>query len=384
MRKQSQYFQNQLKRGQSFCVRFGRCAVILLLTLFSLAGCIPNGYTETERSLFLKQARAVLEDYLKENCIGAKITQIEPETEIKNDERQLTEFASGQFVWKDQSYDFLVNTKTGDVYTSVYLESLEEKLLEKILQEYGLTASEAMVAACGFTCTQKNEIAVTGIFENVFPVSETEEEVYRKILQDPDEYHFRIWIQYKGEDIPWEITEREASLPTLSNVTFYHIGDEHSLYQERYPFLVLPSLSEEYLQLSYSQSTPDYRYVRYDELEQDGFYVTYNACEKKREQGVVTETEIGEQDILLTVTEESVSLDCAKEGYAMYLSAEKKEPAQKYCYAFHWISGGMKKGMWYAYEGRYVYADQEYTETPHEFTKSHEKENVIYTSSGAK
>lgn len=122
-------------------------------------------------------------------------------------------------------------------------------------------------------------------------------------------------------------------------------------------------------------------------MEQDGFCLLYNAYERIMEEDVVTEYVITEEDITFTVTEEYIALDCAKDNYVMYLSAADKKIAEKYCYAFD--RGALKKveiekGMWYAYEDRYVYADNIYVKVPHKFYDYYAVENIIYTKAASK
>lgn len=122
-------------------------------------------------------------------------------------------------------------------------------------------------------------------------------------------------------------------------------------------------------------------------MEQDGFYLVYNAYERSREEDVVTEHTITAEDITFAVTDEYIALDCTEDNYFMYLSAADKEKARKYCYAFDrgsHIKVEIEKGMWYAYEDRYVYADNIYVKTPHKFYDYYSVENIIYTREASK
>ena len=47
---------------------------------------------------------------------------------------RLTEYAEGRFVWQKQSYDFVINTRTGEIYTSVHVNEIKERL-EDVLAE---------------------------------------------------------------------------------------------------------------------------------------------------------------------------------------------------------------------------------------------------------
>lgn len=354
------------------------------LVLF-LSGCMPNNYTSWEERAFLRTAKNMASDYLKKQYSGARIKNIQAETDIAPGGFgfDLTEFASGQFTWQGQTYEFLVNTETEQVYTSVYLAEIKERLRDVVLQDLDIDVSEAAVSINYRPIVEESDYYVD--FTNVFPRKDSAEELLKEILRDTEEYNVSIRIQYKGEGLPSEITKQDAPFPTLSSVTFYHIRDEHGLCL---PFTdaVIPSLSEEILKLKYRQGLPgDYSYTRNQVVEQDGFYVVYNAYERTVEKDVVTESVITEEDITFTVTEEYIDLECAKDNYVMYLSAADKGKAEKYCYFYYREPGGklqINKGMWYTYEDRYVYSDNTYIKTPHKFYGS-SLENTIYTKSAS-
>lgn len=383
---------------QSNRIRISVClsVVILSLTLL-LAGCLPDNFTPEEERAFLEAASDVVSNFLEKQYRGAKIIHIQPETDVAPDGSgyELTEFASGQFSWRRQTYNFLVNTETKQVYTSIYLEEIVEELKEAILQDLGINASEAAVD--DFTIIylpikdRTRDSYVDLAFRNVFPQKDSAEELLQEILQDTEEYAVSIDIQYKGEELPVGITDQDAPFSALSFVRFYHIGDEHGLCREGregHSYSIMPSLSEEILWLKYLQGSPgNYSYTRNQVIEQDGFYVVYNAYERTMEEGVVTESVIRSEDITFTVTEEYIALDCAKDNYVMYLSAADKRKAKKYCYAFDQGATRkveIEKGMWYAYEDRYVYADSIYLKVPHKFCDYYSVENIIYTRAAKK
>lgn len=371
-------------------------AMILSLVLL-LTGCLPDNFTREEKRAFLKTARRVVSGFLEKQYHGAKIDNIQPETDVAPDGSgyELTEFASGQFFWKGQSYNFLVNTKTEQVYTSVYLEEAAEGLKDTLLQDLCIDASEADVDDFTITYLPIRGYArgsyVESAFENVVPRKDSADELLQEILQDTEEYVISIYIQYKGEGLPPEIMEQNAPFPALSFVKFYHIAEDHGLCQEGeegFSFSIIPSLSEEILWVRYLNGSPSrYGYTRNQVMEQDGFHVVYNAYERAMDENVTSESVISEEDITFTVTEEYIALDCARDNYIMYLSAADKRKAEKYCYSFD--QGGspkaeITKGMWYAYEDRYVYSDNIYLKTPHRFCDDYSVENIIYTGSAIK
>lgn len=329
----------------------------------------------------MQEAKEVALSYLSDRYKGVKIQEIQPETILIDDGGELTEFASGQFVWKWKTYNFVVNTETGEIYTSVYLDEIEERLKEALFQGLDITGEETAVEACVISYLKFTEMTNRNSFQNVFPEEESVEKLLEKILQDTESYRFAMGLQYKGEDLSLELMEQEAPFPTLSNVIIYHIAEEHALHEGKYSYFILPSLSREIMELGFSMDTASY--TRYQTLERDDLRVTYNAYERSREQDTVTESVIAEEDITLTVTDEFIRLDCTKDNYSMYLSTKDKAITRKYRYVF--LSNSVvteektQRGMWYFFEDGYVYADSVYIAVPYEIKKRNYEGNVIYS-----
>ncbi len=356
-------------------------AVILFLVPHILTGCIPDNFTKEERKAFLQEAGEVASSYLSDRYSGAVIQKIRPETTAVDMKRELTEFASGQFVWQEQTYNFTVNAETGEVYTSVYFDEIKERLMEVLLQELGVDGEETAIEECAIFYLKGDKRIGRDCFMNVFTEEESVEKLLEKILQDTETYQFYIRLQYKGDDLSLEMMEMEAPFPTLSGVSIYHVAEEHALCEEEYSILILPSLSKEILVLDFDEDTASY--TRYQTLEQDGLSVLYNAYERTRKQDMVTESVITEDDIVLTVADEFIRLDCTKDNYSMYLSTKDKKIAKKYRYVFLSSSGfnekRTEKGMWYSFEDGYVYADSVYSKVPYEIQQYYYEGNVIYS-----
>ncbi|MCM1045134.1 MAG: hypothetical protein NC417_06465 [Candidatus Gastranaerophilales bacterium] len=356
--------------------------LILLLMLCTLTGCIPNNYTEEEKRAFLLEARKVASSYLSDKYSGAEIRVMEPETTVENGGYELTEFASGSFVWQKQTYSFVVNIETGEVYTSVCLDEIEERLKAAVFLELGIDSEELAVQRCSIYYLKGSEVLSMSRFLNVFPDGESVEELSEKILQDAESYQLYMQFQYRGEGISQEMMEWESPFPTLQGVSVYHVAQEHALCDEEHSYSILPSLSEEILELNFGRDTASY--IRYQTLEQSGIRVTYKAYERRREQDVITESVTNEEDITLTMTDEYIRLDCAKDDYSMYLSTADQEIARKYLYVF--LSSQVvaneetEKGMWYPFEDGYVYAKNRYMTVPYEIQPHYYEGNVIYSS----
>lgn len=354
---------------------------ILFLIMSVFTGCIPNNFTEEEKNAFLEEAREAALSYLSDRYSGAKIQEIQPETTAEKGGYDLTQFAGGQFVWQDRNYDFLVNTETGEVYTSVYLDEIAERLKEALFRELCIAAEETAVEECNIFYLKGDKKLSQICYKNIFPEEESAEKLFEKILQDTETYLFGMRLQYKGEDLSLELMDRETPFSTLSSVSIYHVAEEHALYEGEYGYLALPSLSKEILELGFYNDTA--HYTRYQTLEEDGIRVTYNAYERNRKRNVFTELVINEEDIVLTMTNKFIRLDCTKDHYSMYLSTRDKKIAKKYRYVFMSTPSVTEKktakGMWYPFEDGYVYADNVYVAVPYEICQRYYEGNVIYS-----
>lgn len=354
-------------------------ALLLFLLLCTLTGCIPNNFTREEEEAFLREAREVASDYLADQYSWSEIREIEPETEVEDAGYVLTEFASGQFVWKGQTYDFAVNVETGEVYTSVLFDEIREQLKEEVLQGLGVTGEETSVKSCELYCLMTGDGEAGRWFQNVLPQEASVEELVEKILQDTDRFEFSLGFQYKGDDLPLEMMEMEAPFPTLYAVGIYHVADEHALYEGEYGYSMLRSLSKEILVLGFGSDTANY--TRYQTMEQDGLRLVYKAYERTREQDTVTESVINQEDITLAVTDEYIRVDCAKEDYSIYLSTTDKKIARKYRYVN--LSSDVdpqqetERGQWYSFEDGYVFSV--YIMMPYEIKPHYIKGNMIYS-----
>ena len=379
---------DQSRQPDKIRISVGLSAVILSLVLI-LTGCIPDNFSWKEKMAFLEVAGDMVLDYLDEHYSGAKIDDIQPETDVAPDGSgyELTEFASGQFSWQGQTYDFCVNTESGQVYTSIYLEEISEELKEALLRSLSIDASETAIVRSDITYlpVKNSEGYIAEAFRNVFPHRNSAEELLQEILQDTEEYRVILYIQYKGGELPREITEQDAPFPALSAARFYRVAGENELCRNEYSILYLPILSEEILWINYSQSPPEnYSYIRNQVMEQDGFYVVYNAYERTMEDSIVTESTVAEEDITLTVTEDYIALDCINDNYVMYLFTMEKKNAEKYLYTFdkdvnH--RAEMKECRWKAYEDRYIYSGT--LGVLHEFSAGYSVENIIYTKAAS-
>ena len=365
--------------------------VIVIVSLFSFTGCIPNDYTRAEENALVREAEKIASDYLESAYDGAVIEEINAETSVENSARVLTEFARGRFSWQGESYAFVVSVKTGEVYTSVCLSEVREGLKEALIQELGIDSREVEVIYNeiyywkGF----REKIAERSTFFCVFPEGETAEDLLQEVLTDTEAYFFSMEIQYKGEDIPQEIIKGDAPFPTLDEISIYHIAEEHELYEGMRARDNLPVLSKEILQCNYAKDSVEY--TRNQVLERDGLRVVYDAYEWKREQDRVTETVIDEEDISLTITEESIVLDCTKEHFCMYLSTTDREIAEKYLHTINVSVTNqetLRNGIWYPYGDIYIYSDiYIYTyidtdiesRTTHKFSDYQRGANIIYS-----
>ncbi|MCH5345387.1 MAG: hypothetical protein J1E64_15275 [Acetatifactor sp.] len=354
--------------------------MILTLALFGLTSCTPNNFSPEQEASFLAEAEKVASDYFADHYSDAKVTEIHSETVYNEGWYDLTSYAGGQFIWHHNTYNFVVNAETGAVYTSILWAELVELLQDEILQRLSIDAREVSIISCS-VYIGNSIIDVPGI-QNVFPEGETAENAFQKIMQNTGEYNFSsIILEYKGEELSRKILEQGFPFPNMTLVRIYHIGDEHEFcYGSSISYSILPSVSEEFLNLSSSWGLTSY--TKNQVLEQDGFQVVYSAYKWTDRRDVATE--IAEEDITLTVTEEYISLDCAKDDYAMYLSVTDSSTVAQYLYNYNHRTKSATEGKWYAYEHRYYYdgnANNYGLSTPFCFTP---EANTIYTEAAIK
>lgn len=364
------------------CGRIILSAIFMAFSLFVFTGCIANNFTKEEEEAFLKEAEKVAAEQLSEIYSGAEVTKIESRTAVEDDKYALTEFAGGRFVWQNRHYDFVVNTETGEIYTSACFHEIRKRLKEEVFRGLSIDCYESAVVGCYIRyLTSCERVGVQIAFDNVFPAEESADELFRKILENEEEYSFSMTVQYKGEDIPWESMEEIPPFPTLSGVNIYHIAEEHELCAGDYISPNLPRLSSEILERSFRDDTA--KYVKNRTLERDGFQIVYNAYKRIREQDEVKEAVIDVEDILFMVAEDYLDLSCTKDNYVMYLSTTDEELAGKYCYAYdsYFDKEKTQRVTWYPYEGDYVYAGVCFgkEETPHKFCNRDPEENTIYS-----
>lgn len=327
----------------------------------------------------MREAKRISSEYLTDTYKGSVIKDIEPITTVADAEYALTEYAEGRFVWQKQSYDFVVNTRTGEIYTSVHVNEIKERLEDVLAERLGIASRQT--SALDISIYYLDTCDKTGFrkdFRNVLPEGETAEELFEKISEDPEAYTFSVTLEYKGDEIPQEIMEGGAPFPSMSRVGIYHIAEEYGLYEGEHWYMDLPILSEEILWRGYSGDT--YEYTGNQVMEREGFRVVYNAYEKIKDEEAVTEMWVGEEDIMLSITDEYIMLDCTKEHFSMYLFATDKESAERYRYCYDILNeGSLRKGVWYPYEEYYVYAGY-LADVPYEFNSGNREMNTIFTS----
>ncbi|MCM1039940.1 MAG: hypothetical protein NC434_11520 [Ruminococcus sp.] len=367
-------------------------AVTVIASLCIFTGCIPNDYTREEENALVKEAEKIAADYLESAYDGAVIKEINAETSVEDSAYVLTEFARGWFSWQGQTYAFVVSVETGEVYTSVCLNEIQKGLKEALIQELGIDSREAEVINYEIYYRKglKEKNVERSTFFCVFPEGETAKDLLQEVLTDAEAYYFSIMIQYKGGDIPQEIIKGDAPFPTLYEISIYHIAEEYELYEGRAAVREnLPVLSKEILQRNYGKDSA--KYTKNQVIERNGLRVVYDAYEWKREQESVTEAVIDEEDISLTMTKESIVLDCTKEHFCMYLLTTDGKIAEKYLHTIPVNSTGketLRNGIWYPYGDIYIYSDIYHdtdieNRTTHKFNDNQRTANIIYSGDGA-
>ena len=123
--------------------RFLLGAVLLAFAGVFLAGCEQKQYSDAELKEQKNKAAAVVQDWLAGADPGARITsmkELNVRTEVTNHNYYLTDFITGTCSSGGKNYDFAVNTRTGELYTSREFEAFRDALCAYLMSKLSLPA----------------------------------------------------------------------------------------------------------------------------------------------------------------------------------------------------------------------------------------------------
>lgn len=116
----------------------------LALLCLCLTGCTPDKFTKEEAQKQENEAKEIFNRYLDEELGGGKIESVSVHKGTRRGEvaYYLTDYVDGKFTYQENVYSFSVNTRTGEIYTSLRLEELKEKGTEYILDFMDISCDE--------------------------------------------------------------------------------------------------------------------------------------------------------------------------------------------------------------------------------------------------
>lgn len=319
------------------CKWRGRLLCLFLLC-FCLTGCIPNEYTKEEAEEQEKAAVEIFGEYLAEELGDGEIetVSVHAETSPHTVGYCLTDFADGKFTYRGQTYSFVVNTRTEEIYTSMEVEETKEKGLEYLLDSLDISCDEIVessfsiklyVPAMGEDTENLYEGAKTSL-SGVLPAAyKTSEQDIEKLFGD-ENYELRLYIIYKGKE---ELNQEGYGIrefPGLKSLELKHMKDKAESSEELggiYDYMMSEILKE-----TTQSESRTVRYARWNHLEQDGFHIFFEGYCREETDGKVKEMVLEtDEDIYLIVEEERIGIFCAEETnfflFAENLSARESE-----------------------------------------------------------
>lgn len=304
------------------------CPVLLC---FCLTGCIPNEYTKEEAEEQEKAAVEIFGEYLDEELGSGEIEAVSVHTETlshKGVGYYLTDFVDGKFTYRGQTYSFVVNTRTEEIYTSLEVEETKKKGLEYVLDSLDISCEEIVessffielhVPAIGEDTENLYEGAKTSL-SGVLPAAyETSEQDIEKLFGD-ENYEIKLYITYKGKKGLNQEGYGIGELPGLKSLELKHMKGKAESSEELggiYDYMMSETLKE-----TVQDESGTVRYARWDHLEQDGFHIFFEGYCREDADGEVRETALeADEDIRLIVEEEQIEVFCAEET-TFFLFAE--------------------------------------------------------------
>lgn len=307
-------------------------AGLLVSVSFCLTGCnfsnIPDKYTKKEARDQEKESREIFAQYLEGELGSGKIEKVSVYAAVSPNDVgfYLTDFVNGRFAYEGESYAFVVNTRTEEIYTSLRLQELKETGTEYVQDYFQISCDEIIESHMDVTVRvpalsedKENRFESMSIsLAGVVPISlDVSEDSIKAILED-EAYTVNMDIIYKGE---WGLAPDGygiESLPGLKALNIYHMKSKAEVSEELegiYDYMMSETLKE-----SVREGSPTTRYAEWDHLEEGNFHLFFETYCRECTSGnvVVTELEKG-RDIQLLVDDERVEVDCNKDfGYFLF------------------------------------------------------------------
>lgn len=305
--------------------------ILLILSTLCLTGCPGRAYSRNESQAQEQKAQTMMKEYLDENLEGAKLQEIYVDSETIDSCRYMTDFAEGTFEYKGNSYEFKINTKTGQVYTSLLLNELNDKLKDCVLEKLGLSESEMIFVVRDISCLEKTSVYDNGEarytdytfeLEGVLPddIENIDDEVW-EILDSPD-YIIDISIMYYGEGKLGDVDIENLNLKGL-DISIKRYDCQVANNMDR-PLNVLEEL---YYGISYQSYTHSLSYTRWDRYIFEDFVCTYQGYIYEERDGEINEQNVeAGKDFTITYENQIITLENPERiNFERYIYTENEE-----------------------------------------------------------
>ena len=172
---------------------FRAIAVLLALAVFAL-GCA--GCFSTPESRQAEQGKALMEDYLKTR--GAKKASVDSarteRARTAPDQIEMTQFVYGKYRIDGQEYEYWVNVKTGEIYTSERMKDLEAACYDLMCAELDVDP-----AKCEGLC---NVDYIDAPRDNVLPAEIEDAAAYARSHLHSDAFGAYLWLVCSASEAP--------------------------------------------------------------------------------------------------------------------------------------------------------------------------------------
>lgn len=296
-----------------------------LLCIILLAFCLTGCMEETVRAQE-KEGKEVFRQYAEENLPGAKITYISIRMEMSHMGACLTDYVEGEFIYEETKHKFVVNTVSGEVYTSILVDELKEKGTAYVLDTLGISCDKIVENRwiAGY-CVPARKEDPDNVFEGkkinlgcVLPVSFDIENDLEEIL-DNENCNMHIYLSYAGDEglnpDGYDITVMSG----LESLDIRHLKDNEDQIRAYQP-VDRNSYSEgvyEYMLKEHVVIQPDrVVYSQWAEYEKEYVILAYEYYKRECEGKDVTETiaEAG-TDIQIAVGKDRIGIRGNKVNY---------------------------------------------------------------------
>ena len=371
--------------------------LILIMSMFCLTGCPGRAYSREESNAQRDKGKELMETYLVENLSGAKIEEVFADYITQNSCRYLTDFARGSFSYEGSTYDFYINIKSGQVYTSMYTKELEDKVMPYTLEKLGLSEQDMVYSIRGISYVENSAISdgKDEHFTNyplelsgVLPVDmDNIDEDIEEILDNP-RCDIDVTVMYYGEEKIGLIDMESLGLRGLT-IDITKVGCQVTNNARR-PLNIM----EEF---RYSRQNanldPAVSYTRWDKYIFGDFVCLYQGYDYEEQEGVVEERSVeAKKDFTITYDNEIITFNNnSGVKFDRYIYTENAEMIEELRNQSYFSVLGDKEKIeedyrvmcWRDFDGKYSLTGNGNSKIT-TFGKSDSQINVLYVGNAAK